>query len=424
MEKAEDRKHKIGRVDFGFNLSATKTPKKSRILPNSKAFLSKPSLKGFSLIRNSIVKYSKIALSVFTRVKWKVSRSIFLGRGVYFKYVSNLSILLIISIGVFIYSGSLENSESEGGFLTKFVFNAQANEGVLASSGSQTILSQKASIIKYKVQEKDTLSSIAQKFSTEKNVISVDTIKWANNLTSDNLTVGTVLEFPPVNGTLHTVSGNEDLISIAAKYGKTEGKSEEEVNGILQEIADINLLDIRSDGDRKIPVIVEGQKIIIPGGVIAPEPVKVAAAQPDPVSNPVVPQQILTQPVQGGLQFGWPVANGGGLVTQYYSGYHQAIDIADSSSPLLVSIGGGTVKSARYENGGGAYVVRVDLGGGFEAMYAHLVQDSFLVTPGETVAPGQALGTMGMTGAATGIHVHFELLLNGVRQDPLDYISR
>jgi hypothetical protein len=64
----------------------------------------------------------------------------------------------------------------------------------------QTHISNKprAAIESYTVQPGDTLSTVAEKFSQPGNPISVDTIKWANNLTDDNLTVGDTLKIMPV----------------------------------------------------------------------------------------------------------------------------------------------------------------------------------------------------------------------------------
>jgi murein DD-endopeptidase MepM/ murein hydrolase activator NlpD len=50
-------------------------------------------------------------------------------------------------------------------------------------------------------------------------------------------------------------------------------------------------------------------------------------------------------------------------------------------------------------------------------MYAHLSEID--VRPGETVAVGQQLGLVGMTGNATGPHLHFEMRIHGAAADPL-----
>jgi murein DD-endopeptidase MepM/ murein hydrolase activator NlpD len=61
--------------------------------------------------------------------------------------------------------------------------------------------------------------------------------------------------------------------------------------------------------------------------------------------------------------------------------------------------------------------VIVKVGGGVSAMYAHLSEVD--VRAGQVVAAGQQLGLIGMTGNATGPHLHFEVRIHGAAVDPL-----
>lgn len=71
-------------------------------------------------------------------------------------------------------------------------------------------------------------------------------------------------------------------------------------------------------------------------------------------------------------------------------------------------------------SGYGNYVV-IDHGGGVTTLYAHL---SYVkVAEGEMVSQGTVLGVTGSTGASTGPHLHYEVRINGVYQNPLDYLS-
>ena len=66
--------------------------------------------------------------------------------------------------------------------------------------------------------------------------------------------------------------------------------------------------------------------------------------------------------------------------------------------------------------------VVLDLGDRIAAVYAHL--DTTSVSVGDAVSRGQAIGTMGATGFATGAHLHFELRVDGVPVDPSPYLAR
>lgn len=83
-----------------------------------------------------------------------------------------------------------------------------------------------------------------------------------------------------------------------------------------------------------------------------------------------------------------------------------------ASSPRQGSYYGGS--------GYGNYVV-VDHGGGVTTLYAHLSTVS--VSKGQTVSQGTVLGITGSTGASTGAHLHYEVRINGVYQDPLNYLA-
>ena len=83
-----------------------------------------------------------------------------------------------------------------------------------------------------------------------------------------------------------------------------------------------------------------------------------------------------------------------------------------ASSPLQGSYYGGS--------GYGNYVV-VDHGGGLTTLYAHM--STVKVSEGQMVSQGTVIGITGSTGASTGPHLHYEVRINGVYQNPLNYLS-
>lgn len=116
----------------------------------------------------------------------------------------------------------------------------------------------------------DTMASIAAKYG-----ISVDTIKWANNLSSDQIKPGWNLVILPVSGVLHKVTANDTLPDIAKKF-----------HADINQIISYNGLEDDSDTQ-------DGQLLIIPGGSI---PAPVVAAAPRVVRN-VVRGKIVYEPV-------------------------------------------------------------------------------------------------------------------------------
>ncbi|MDR0732554.1 MAG: M23 family metallopeptidase [Dysgonamonadaceae bacterium] len=97
---------------------------------------------------------------------------------------------------------------------------------------------------------------------------------------------------------------------------------------------------------------------------------------------------------------------------------HTGIDLnADSGSPIFAT-GNGTVESSGWEGGYGNCIV-IDHGFGFKSLYGHCKE--LLVTPGTKVKRGQKIATVGMTGVASGNHVHYEVLVRGRHDNPVKY---
>jgi len=120
-----------------------------------------------------------------------------------------------------------------------------------------------------------------------------------------------------------------------------------------------------------------------------------------------------------GLALVWP-ANGTVTRGFGYDGaeWHPGMDIGSLLSLDVVAAAPGVVEAVAYAPHFEGYgnIVLVDLGGGLEALYAHLAQID--VQAGETVEAGEKLGLAGCTGSCTGTHLHFELRQDGVAFDP------
>jgi len=114
----------------------------------------------------------------------------------------------------------------------------------------------------------------------------------------------------------------------------------------------------------------------------------------------------------------WPVV--GGTISQYFHAGHLALDIAAPYGNTVVAAQAGTVTSAGWRNNGGGNVISIDHGNGMVTVYNHL--GSIWVSPGQSVSAGQGIGGVGCTGICTGPHVHFEVIVNGIIDNPLRYL--
>ena len=128
--------------------------------------------------------------------------------------------------------------------------------------------------------------------------------------------------------------------------------------------------------------------------------------------------------------FIWPLPSAGRVTTEFgasqnvngiISTGHKGIDIAIAGGTPIYAAHNGTVAATTghwsYGN-----VVMIDNGDGISTLYAHM-QSAAIVSVGQTVTQGQVIGYVGSTGNSSGNHLHFEVRVNGVRQNPRNYIS-
>jgi len=299
-------------------------------------------------------------------------------------------------------------------------------EGFIMKSASLTRQGSRrayAEGIIHSVKEGESIERLASRYS-----ITPETIRWANKLEAGHtIQPGEELLVLPVDGVLHTVSGGQNLTIISELYGVS-----------TQEIAQQN--------DIKGGFILAGQELIIPGGKpIVGKPITIASAEPPPAqpatkpndppsAQPTTPPkkdvpeppkdqpQYTSEPTPGVLQ---KPCSAECFITQYFHSTHFAIDMQEKGGGPIYAAEAGTVIRADYGwSGGYGNVIEVDHGNELITLYAH--NKELYVKEGDLVERGQLISWMGNTGLVygkTGIHVHFEVQLKGMKKNPLLYIQ-
>ena len=98
---------------------------------------------------------------------------------------------------------------------------------------------------------------------------------------------------------------------------------------------------------------------------------------------------------------------------------HRGTDIPAPEGTPILAAHSGTVLVSGWNDSYGNQVL-LDNGAGLSTRYAHMTATA--VTAGETVTAGQVIGYVGNTGDSTGFHLHFEVMQNGVRVNPMDMV--
>lgn len=170
-----------------------------------------------------------------------------------------------------------------------------------------------------------------------------------------------------------------------------------------------------------------------PAPIVTTTPTPVQTTPPVTTTTP--PPVIQTTP-----KYVWPVPSSY-IISDYFTertwnsqGFHYGLDIAAGDGTPIVAAESGTVilvknecthnygKSSSCGCGGGygRYVI-IDHGGTYATLYGHC--SDITVNVGDRVERGQVIGAVGSTGYSTGFHLHFEVRENGVRINPLPFIS-
>lgn len=127
---------------------------------------------------------------------------------------------------------------------------------------------------------------------------------------------------------------------------------------------------------------------------------------------------------RGAFQLIWPVKR-----VKFNRGFHPAndpkhsgIDFGGTRGAIIMAAHEGVVIYTGRDFRGYGNMILIEYNDEWATLYGHL--DSFLVNEGAIVAPGTPIGTMGSTGRATGVHLHFEVMCDHSPVDPLPMLTR
>jgi len=253
----------------------------------------------------------------------------------------------------------------------------------------------------YTVKQGDTLSELAETFD-----VSMNTIRWENNISGQNVAIGQKLNILPMTGVKHIVKSGDTISKIADKYDA--------------DAEDISVFNDISKGD----TLKQGDIIFVPNGIIK----TVTPTKPTPSTSTGS-----TKPTTGSsntkVQSGYYIRPASGPVTSPYGSrkgsFHPGVDIGNvRGTPIFAAADGvvtevvtGCVEGRASCGGGYGNHIEIQHANGTLTRYGHLSKTN--VKLGQDVSQGQNIGAMGSTGNSTGSHLHFEIQnANGSKMKP------
>lgn len=257
---------------------------------------------------------------------------------------------------------------------------------------------------KYTVEDGDTISTVAfkNKISEEEFLISNTAFSSANSLLFPGQVVNIGITDPQVN----IVVIEHNVADEVSKYTTEEQYDPDRI------IGDDEIIQKGENGLERITRNIKS----INGTITYVEPV--SKVELKPTINEIILKGEKYVPNVGSLtNWAWPTSSGYIISSTY--GYrinpfggtrelHDALDIAGAGghgSPIYAA-NNGVVVVSEWHYSYGNYIV-INHNNGYYTLYAHC--SKLLVSVGQTVAKGQQIALMGMTGSATGPHLHFGL---------------
>ena len=270
-----------------------------------------------------------------------------------------------------------------------------------------------------------------------------------------------LLEKGTLEDMIHQVAAGDTLYAIGERYNLSEQQlfdlnAELDINGVLQLDQEINVTDyvplvnvVVFEEERKEEVIKAEKKTEQTDELYLGETKRKQVGEDgkkelhlaiEKVNGKVVEREVLSEniikevqheitlegtkviPSRGTGDFAWPAV--GGYISSHYGprwgSHHNGIDIARPTNRNIIATDNGVVETVTSHSGYGNYIV-INHNNGYKTLYAHL--SSMDVSVGDTVPQGTKIGVMGTTGRSTGVHLHFEVIKDGSKIDPMNVLN-
>lgn len=258
----------------------------------------------------------------------------------------------------------------------------------------------------HQVRSGESLWTIAERYQ-----VGMDVLETANpEIKPDKLQIGQKISLLIPKPYLTVVTVEKAVVSEKIQYGTTyektdalyEGEEKVKLEGVYG-IKEIQTQVIRENGKE-----------------VATEVIDSALVQ-EPENQTVL---LGTKAIPSSLGTGALDNPTRGMITSTFGRrwgrMHSGIDIASDRGTLITAADGGVVSFAGWKGNYGLTVI-ISHGNNRSTLYSHC--DEVLVSEGEVVTKGQNIGKMGDTGNATGVHLHFEVRINNIPQDPMKYVE-
>lgn len=326
-----------------------------------------------------------------------------------------------------VFDGLLkEKQANKDNYTVSFAQNIEYKQGLFpvdavtdARQLEERLLSGNGKKESYTAKNTDSVSSVAEKYK-----MSESDFRKLNSLSDED-----ELE----EGKAYTVEARESILSYKeirteinvqpVKYDRIEIESPALYSGSTRVLLE------GKDGFAQVTSFVtyiDGQKV----SSSEVSRLTVTDAVPERVQVGTKPLDEAYSNSMGGI-FLWPIVGAYGINSDYgyrWGKLHAGIDLGmggaagTSLGKSIIAVAQGTVIVAGVHSSYGYYVI-IDHGNGLQTLYAHCLEQSLMVVPGQTVVAGQPIARVGSTGYSTGPHLHFEVRVNGNRVNPRPYLG-